>query len=182
MEPVHSSCGYEIYRSQEGLHLVDRETFGVTILAVVAGVLGLLCLAAALIDLSQGIDVLPKASPSAPIGVGVALVLLGAATGRIARRRGRAPLDEVASRLILDRPEGILCDPRGVRLAALDCLRVSVHIDWWTRGMMCFVRLSWPDGRRVVHRAVSRRRARAVVRTLVEYGVRERGRASRYGG
>jgi len=178
-EPAYRECGFEIIRDEDGVVLVDRGTFGLDVLAgisaalaVLVGVVGGLAQSGA-VPLDRGV-------PSAllwPLALGLGIAAAGG--WRIARRRRGLPQEDLPRRLTLDRCAGALLGRDGTRLAQLACVRVALRIDWSTRGVMRYVLLMWPDGKRVVYRSCSRRRALEVVQAIAEQGVGVRGRGVR---
>ena len=169
--PIHREWGYEIHCDDNEILLIDRKTWplsyvmgilgGLSVLLIVLGILGVL-------DTAGGLSDVPSA---ALFGVAAALVVVFGAMWRAYRRRRDLPLSEVAGGLVVDLPAGMLRDRQGDTLSPLDRVRVAVRIDWWwTRTLMRLVMVSWPEGRKIVFRTVSRWRAREVAKMLVDAG------------
>ncbi|MFC2078001.1 hypothetical protein ACFLTM_04255 [Candidatus Bipolaricaulota bacterium] len=59
----------------------------------------------------------------------------------------------------------------GEIVAQLSDAKARMHIDWWTRGSMRIVALSWPGGRRTVYRTFGRRRSLDLLEFLKEQGL-----------
>jgi hypothetical protein len=173
---VWASCGYEVYASDDGLHLVDRQTYGLVAVAAIAASLAVLALLPAVLGDWGRVARAPVVMRSVLLTGAAVASLVGLAVGRSARRRGRVPRAEIPNSLLIDTRAGCLRDGRGEVLAPLTCARVSMRIDWWTRGVMCLVRVRWPDGVRTIYRTVSRRQARAVVALVAANGIAERTR------
>jgi len=174
--PVYRECGFEIIRVENAVVLLDRQTFGLDVLTGVAAALAVLL--GVLGGMAQsGAVTLDRGVPSALLClIALGLGIVAAGVWRITRRRRGLPREELPRRLTLDRLGGALLDRDGTRLAQLACARVAMRIDWSTRGVMRYVLLTWPDGKRVVYRSCSRRRALEVVHAIAEQGVGVRGR------
>ena len=177
MSPVHREWGYEVYRSDDEVLLIDRRTWPLCYVVGILGGLAVLLIALGVLAALGTADDLYGVPLAALFGPASALVLVVAATWRVYRRRRDLPLSEVADGLVVDLRAGVLRDWQGNTLLPLDRVRVAVRIDWWwTRTLMRLVMVSWPEGRKIVFRTVNRWRAREVAKMLVDAGVGEPAR------
>jgi len=163
--------GYEIVVSEDRIVFIDRKTWGLS-WAMVG--LSLAVVALALIG-AWGVGGSPDLQFEAielACLVSAAVLVIGVwFLGRIYRRRRIEPAEDIPDILIFDRHSGLLRDRTGTNLARIDELKARMHIDWWTRGTMRVVVLSWPGGRRIVHRSFGRRRSLAVLGVLRTQGI-----------
>lgn len=174
MSAIHREFGYEIHRSDDEVLLIDRRTWPLGYVMGILGGLAVLLIAVGVLAALGTADSLYGVPSAALFGPAAALVLAVGAIWRAYRRRRDLPLSEVADRLVVDLPAGMLRDRQGDTLSPLDRVCVAVRIDWWwTRTLMRLVVLTWPGGKRVVFRTASRQRARKVAKILVDAGVGE---------
>ncbi len=167
MPQIYGECGFEIHREDGETLLVNRRTWWLGygtgmlgVLAMMAAVVGVLGLVGAA-DLRSDVPAIVLFAMAA-----VVCGLIAAAMLPTYRRRRELPPDEVADAVVIDRAGGVLRERSGNVLAQLDSLGIAVRIDWWTRGWMRLVVLTWPGGRRTAFRTVSRQRARIVAQFL----------------
>ena len=166
MSQIHGECGYEIHREGGQTLLVNRGTWGI---AYGMGILGMVASIAAVVGLLGlvGVSDVQKDLPaSILLGLAAACaVIAGLMFPAYRRKRGLSPT-EVPGTGIMDHGAGVLRGSGHDVLARLESVRVAVRIDWWTRGWMRLVVLTWPGGRRTVFRTWSRQRARIVAESL----------------
>ena len=166
MPQIHGECGFEIRRENDEVLLINRRTwwlgYGMGMLGVLAmllavlGVFGLV--GAAGVRLDVPVIVL--------FGAAAAGGLIAAAMLSVYKKRRKLPQTEIPDVAVIDLAAGVLRERGGSVLARLDSLRAAVRIDWWTRGWMRLVVLTWPGGRKTVFRTGSRQRARIVAEYL----------------
>lgn len=163
--------GYEIVAGENEIIFVNRKTWGLGWLMVVLGIS-----AASLVVLS-GLSVAGMTgirfdiSGVALLAATVALLVIIWLISRAYRARRDQPSDDIRDALIVDRPSEALRGGMGEIFAQLDDVKARMHIDWWTRGTMRIVALSWPGGRRTVYRSMGRRRALDLLAFLKEQGL-----------
>jgi len=172
ISPIHHECGYEIHRGEGETLFVDRRTWPLGyVMVILCGVAVVMIVLGVLVLLGEADD-LSNVPAVVVFGVAAVLVLILAAMWRTYNHRRDLPLSEVADGMVLDSNAGVLRGRNGEVLARLDSVRAVVRVDWWwTRGLMRLVVLTWPAGRRVVFRSASRKKVRAVIRTLHDLGI-----------
>jgi hypothetical protein len=166
MRQIFGECGFEIRSENDEVLLVNRRTWRLGYGAGMLGILAMLAAVVGILVLVGAADVRSDIPWIAPIAVAVACGLIAAAMLSTYRRRRGLPLDEVPDAVVVDRAAGVLRERSGNVIAQLDTLNTAVRIDWWTRGWMRLVVLTWPGGRRIVFRSGSRQRARIVAESL----------------
>ncbi len=172
MSPIHRECGCEVHRSDDEMLLIDRRTWPLSYVMGLLGVVAIVMIVLGILVLLGEADDLSNVAAVAFLGLAAALVLILAAMWRTYKHRRDLPLSEVADGLVVDSRAGMLRDRQGDSMSPLDHVRVAVRIDWWwTRALMRLVVLTWPGGRRVVFRSASRKKVRAVIRTLHDLGI-----------
>jgi len=163
--------GYEIIAGENEIIFVDRKTWGLAWLMLSLGLAaaGLVLLSALRTTGATELrsDVLELALPA----VAVLLFVVVWIASRTYRARRAQPAEEIRDILILDWPSQALCDRMGRMFAQLDDVKARMHIDWWTRGTMRIVVLSWPGGRRTIYRSLGRRRSLDLLAFLRERGL-----------
>ena len=170
MELLFQEYGYEIYRGEDDILLLDRNTWILGYITGVLGVAAFFLLALGLLVLFGITQTLSDVSASILLVVSIGFVIVAIILNRVTKRRSAIPVAEIARRLTLDLQAGVLQDGRGDMLAPLDSVRAANRFDWSTRGMMRVVVLRWPGGRRLVFRTIRRQRAREIVQILNELG------------
>lgn len=163
--------GYEITASENEISFIDRKTWGLGWLIAVLGMV------AALLIVLSGLS----ASGATEIRSGLASVALPAAAvlllvviwiiSRAYRVRRNQSTEEIRETLIVDRSSQALRGRMGEIVAQLADVKARMHIDWWTRGTMRIVVLSWPGGRRIIYRTFGRRRSLDLLAFLKEQGL-----------
>ncbi|MCX6099457.1 MAG: hypothetical protein NTX69_05525 [Candidatus Bipolaricaulota bacterium] len=74
--------------------------------------------------------------------------------------------------MVVDTGAGVPKDHAGRVLARLVDVRIVVRTEWWwTKGATHTVALTWPSGRRVVFRSVSRFKIASILKILADAGV-----------
>ncbi len=166
MPQMYGECGYEIHREDGETMLINRRTwwlgYGMGMLGVLSTLLAVLGAFGLVGAMNAGSDV----PVIVVFGLAVTFGLIAAAMLPTYKRRRALPATEVPGTGIIDHGAGVLRERSGSVLAQLDSLRAAVRIDWWTRGWMRLVVLTWPGGRRTVFRTGSRQRARIVAESL----------------
>ncbi len=172
LSPIQRECGYEILRTDAETLLIDRGTWPLSYVMGILGALAVLLIVLGILVALSSADSLSDVPPVALFGSAAALGLAVGVIWRAYRRRRDLPSSEVVDGLVVDSHTGMLRDRSGDTLARLDSVHVSVRIDWWwTRTLMRLVVLTWPSGKRVVFRSASRKKIRAVIRTLHDLGI-----------
>ena len=166
MPQIYGECGYEIHREDGETLLVNRRTWWLGYGTGMLGVLAMMAAVVGVLGLVGAVDIRSSVPAIVPFAITVACGLIAVAMLPTYRRRRELPPDEVADAAVIDRAGGVLRERSGNVLAQLDSLGIAVRIDWWTRGWMRLVVLTWPGGRRIVFRTVSRQRARIVAEFL----------------
>ena len=163
--------GYEITAGENEIIFVVRKTWGLAMLMIVLGfsVAALLLLIVLHATGEMGIrsGLLGIALPVAAVLLLVVIWIIS----RAYRMRRDQPTEEIQDILVVDRPSRILRDRMGETVAQLADVKTRMHIDWWTRGTMRIVVLSWPSGRRTVYRTFGRRRSLDLLAFLKEEGL-----------
>lgn len=162
--------GYEIFASGGELRFIDRRTWGLGWLMVVLSVLAALLVALSGLNMAQ-LTELPSGFPNAALPVAAVLLLIAWGAGRTYRIRRDRPIENIQDVLIVDRSGQVLRDTLGEIAAELSDVRARMHVDWWTRGTMRIVVLSWPGGRRVIYRTFGRRGCLDLLSFLKEQGI-----------
>lgn len=171
MAHVYNEHGFEIHTSEDEMLLADRKTWALSYAMVVLyGLAALLTVLGLLVSLGA-METRSDLPAVALFGAAGALLLPIAMIRRAYKVRRDLPLAEVRDWLAIDRPTKALRSRQGEILSQLDSVRAAMHIDWWTRGMMRIVVLTWPGGKRVVFRSINRRRALAVLKMLADAGI-----------
>jgi len=168
MPRIFGECGYVIHREGDGTLLVNRRTRW---LGYVMGMFGLSALVLVAIGVFAVVDasgVELEVSLASLFGAACACAALVGLMFPAYRARRGLPVSEVRGTWVIDHGAGVLRGGGPDVLAQLDSIRVAVKIDWWTRGWMQLVVLTWPGGRRTVFRSPSRRRARLGAKALSE--------------
>jgi len=163
--------GYEITASESEIIFIDRKTWGL------GGLIAVLGMVAALLIVLSGLS----AAGAKEIRADVAGIVLPAAAvflliviwiiSRANRTRRNRPTEEIEDVLVIDQSSQALRGRMGEIVAQLSDVKARMHIDWWTRGTMRIVVLSWPGGRRTVYRTFGRRRSLDLLAFLKEQGL-----------
>jgi hypothetical protein len=165
--------GYEIIAGENEIIFVDRRTWGLPWVMVGFGIVALVFVLLSTLGTNAAVELqsapLQLLPPTAAAILAVAIWLIS----RIYRRRRCEPAEEVRDLLVLDLPSRVLRNRMGEVLAQLEDVRARMYIDWWTRGAMRVVVLSWLGGRRAIYRSFSRRRALDVLAFLEQRGLDE---------
>ena len=163
--------GYEITAGENEIIFVVRKTWGLAMLMIVLGfwvaALLLLIVLHATGEMGTRSGLLGIALPVAAVLLLVVIWIIS----RAYRMRRDQPTEEIQDILIVDRPSRILRDRMGETVAQLADVKARMHIDWWTRGTMRIVVLSWPSGRRTVYRTFGRRRSLDLLTFLKKEGL-----------
>jgi len=163
--------GYEITAGKNEITFADRKTWGLAILMIVlcfsVAALLLLIVLHATGEMEPRSEALGIALPAAAV---LLLVVIWIIIPMYRTRRDQ-PTQEVKDILIVDQPSRVLRDRMGETVAQLADVKARMHIDWWTRGTMRIVVLSWPGGRRTVYRTFGRRRSLDLLKFLKEQGL-----------
>ena len=166
MPKIYGECGYEIHREGGEILLVNRRTWW---LGYAMGMFALLSLILAVVG-ALGLAGATGARSDVPavllLGIAAGFASIGVLVLPVYRRRRALPTAEVPGAAVIDHSAGVLRGSGHDVLAQLESIRVAVRIDWWTRGWMRLVVLTWPGGRRVVFRSPSHQRARIVAESL----------------
>jgi hypothetical protein len=163
--------GYEVLARENEILFVDRRTWGLgwamLVLAVVVTILIVL----------SGLSLLAKtesrsslASIAMPTSAALLLVVIWLMSIAYRARRNQ-PVEENQDNLTLDRSSQALRDARGGIVSQFTDVKARMHIDWWTRGTMRLVILSWLGGRRTIYRTFGRRRSLELLAFLKEQGL-----------
>ena len=163
--------GYEITAGENEIIFVDRRTWGIALLMVVLGILAAILIVLSGLSVSGMAELRSDVSGVAlPAAAAVLLVVIWLG-GRAYRARRDTPTEDVRDILIVDRPSEALRGRMGEILAQFDDVKARMHIDWWTRGAMRIVVLTWPGGRRTIYRSFGRRRSLDLLVFLKEQGL-----------
>ena len=163
--------GYEITAGENEIIFVDRRTWGIALLMVVLGILAAILIVLSGLSVSGMAELRSDVSGVAlPAAAAVLLVVIWL-VGRTYRARRDTPTEDVRDILIVDRPSEALRGRMGEVLAQFDDVKARMHIDWWTRGAMRIVVLTWPGGRRTIYRSFGRRRSLDLLAFLREQGL-----------
>jgi hypothetical protein len=166
MVQIHGECGFGIYREDGETRLVNRRTWWLGYGMGTFGLLALITAVLAVLGLVGAPDVRADVSMSVLFGLAVAFAVIAGLMLPVYKRRRELPPTEVSGTAVMDHGGGVLRGSGHEVLAQLESVRVAVRIDWWTRGWMRLVVLTWPGGRRTVFRTWSRQRARIVAESL----------------
>jgi len=164
--------GYEITATENEIIFIDRKTWGLGLLMAVLGMVAtILVVLSGLTAAGVATEIRPDVA-RVVLPVAAALLLIGIwISGRAYRRRRDQPTEEIRDTLIVDRSCQLFRGRMGEILAQLSDVKARMHIDWWTRGTMRIVALSWPGGRRTVYRTFGRRRCLDLLEFLNEQGL-----------
>lgn len=169
MPQIYGECGYEIHREdrEDGeTLLVNRRTWGLGYAMATFGFLALILVVVGVLGLVGAANVRSDVPVIVLLAAAAASALIAALMIPVYRRRKELPPAEVPEAIVIDRSAGVLRGRGHDVLARLESIRVAVRIDWWTRGWMRLVVLTWPGGRRTVYRSPSPQRARIVAESL----------------
>lgn len=162
--------GYEVSRRGNEVLFIDRRTWGLGWLMVVLGVATALCFVLGGLSIAGAAQVEPSLARYT-LPAAAACLLAACAVRRAYHRRLSLPIEDIADVLFIDAPSQALRDRMGQSVAKIADVRVRMHIDWWTRGAMHAVVLSWPGGRRTVFRTFARSQCLDLLRFLQERGL-----------
>jgi hypothetical protein len=162
--------GYEVTGREKEVLFIDRRAWWLGWLMVVRGTAAALSMVLIGLSIARATLLPPNLSRyTLPAAAGC---LLGAwAVSRTYHRRLSVPVEDIPDILIIDCPSRALRDRMGQHIAKLTDVRARMHIDWWTRGAMRTVALSWPGGRRTVFRTFGRRQCLDLLAFLQERGL-----------
>ncbi len=167
--------GYEVMVNERDILFLDRQTWGLGVLMAILG-----ACAAILTRLSGlGRTVEGMAAQCGPPEIvsivfpAVAALLLVAVwmVYRTYRIRRDQPVEAMRNILTVDRSAQTVQDAMGRIVAQLEHVKARMHIDWWTRGAMRIVVLSWPGGKRTIYRTCSRRQSLELLALLKQQGL-----------
>jgi len=160
--------GYEITVGENEIIFVDRRTWGLGWLMFVLGIPAAILIVLSVLS-AAGASEIGSDIPEAALLTGAAGLLVAIwFISRGYRARRDQPAEDIRDVLIIDRPSEALRGRMGETLAQLDDVKARMHIDWWTRGTMRVVVLSWPAGRRTIYRSFGRRRSLDLLAFLKE--------------
>ena len=164
--------GYEITATESEIIFIDRKTWGLGWLMAVLGMVAVLLIVLSGLSAAGGATELRPDVARVVLPAAAALLVIGIwIIGRAYRRRRQQPTEEIRDTLIIDRSSQALRGRMGEIVAQLSDVKARMHIDWWTRGAMRIVALSWPGGRRTVYRTFGRGRSLDVLEFLKEQGL-----------
>jgi len=170
-----STNGYEVIVGESEISFLDRKTWGLSVLMIILGCCGvLLAFLSALWFVAGVSDTKMEFSETLGVAfpVGAVVLLVGVwIISRTYRARRTRPIEEIPDTLILDRLTQVLRNRTGDILIQMADVKARMHIDWWTRGAMRIVVLSWPGGRRTIYRALGRRGSLELLAFLNEQGL-----------
>jgi hypothetical protein len=166
-----TSNGYEVIVDENEITFIDRKTWGLGVLMVILGSFAAILVILSVLDTTGKIKIRSDLSGIALPAVAVLLLIIIWVISRTYRTRRDQPAKEIQDILIIDRSSQVLRDRMAKIAAQLADVKARMHIDWWTRGTMRIVVLSWPGGRRAVYRTFGRRRSLNLLTFLKEQGL-----------
>jgi len=160
--------GYEIIVGENESIFVDRKTWGLGVLMALLGAMAVVLVVLRVLGASKiQSDLLNIATPAAAALFLVVIWIIS----RTYRSRRDQPIEEIHNLLSVDPSSQELRNRTGEVVAQIEDVKARMHIDWWTRGTMRIVVLSWPGGRRVIYRTFGRRRSLDLLAFLKEQGL-----------
>jgi hypothetical protein len=163
--------GYEVIAGEAEILFIDRKTWGLGWTMVTLGIVAiLLTLLSGLSYVSDTRIVSDLAITALPAFAALLLIVIWLLS-RTHRARRNQPVEEIQHTLMLNRSSQVLRDARGGIVVELADVKARMHIDWWTRGTMRLVVLSWPSGRRTIYRTFRRRRYLELLAFLNKQGL-----------